>query len=160
MKPLYAKEITSSIVDLAKKSGYTLKIDDATFITNASLNNYDMAYNTLEKIFLYYNNPCNIETTIVHNLTSMSLEDNNFKFVDAVVRNDLNTINKMIKDFKIQKIEPLALFNLIAREYRRHTVRETVVQDIEYILLHPSFLAIRRNPLRAEVVDKEEVHDG
>ena len=24
----------------------------------------------------------------------------------------------MIKDFKIQKIEPLALFNLIAREYR------------------------------------------
>ena len=118
MKPLYAKEITSRIVDLAKKSGYTLKIDDATFITNASLNNYDMAYNTLEKIFLYYNNPCNIETTIVHNLTSMSLEDNNFKFVDAVVRNDLNTINKMIKDFKIQKIEPLALFNLIAREYR------------------------------------------
>ena len=118
IKPLYQKEIVSRLLDIAKKNGYVLSIESATYISKSSLDNYDIAYNNLEKIFLYYSKPCKINDNDVINLVSMSLEENNFKFIDAVINKNINESFRILNDLKIKKIEPLSLFNLLAREYR------------------------------------------
>lgn len=118
IKPLNYKEISQRLIDLAKKNNYKLSLSDANYITYASLNNYDIAYNQLEKVFLYYNKPGEILKKDLENLISSNLEDNNFKFVDAVINRDIPKAVKLIKDFKLFKIEPLILINLLSKEYR------------------------------------------
>lgn len=118
IKPLYQKDIISRLLDIAKKNGYILSIESATYISKSSLDNYDIAYNNLEKIFLYYGTPCQIKDEDVINLVSISLEENNFKFIDAVINKNINESFRILNDLKIKKIEPLSLFNLLAREYR------------------------------------------
>ena len=46
------------------------------------------------------------------------MEENNFKFIESVINNDTENAFKILNDLKIKKIEPLSLFNLLAREYR------------------------------------------
>lgn len=115
---LYQKDIVNRLLELAKNNSYTLSLESATYISKSSLDNYDIAYNNLEKIFLYYNNPCQIRDIDVHNLVSVSLEENNFKFVESVLNKNLKNAFKILNDLKIKKIEPLSLFSLLAREYR------------------------------------------
>lgn len=128
LKPLYESDIILKLMNKAKSNGYILSEEIAKYISNASLNNYDVAYMTLEKIYLYYNEPCKIEDRIVKELTSISLEDNNFKFIDAYFNDDYNLVNKMIKDFKIQKVEPFSIFNLLIREYRNMLLLKELYQ--------------------------------
>ena len=109
---LYQKDIVNKLIEIAEKKDYNLSIESAIYISKSSLDNYDIAYNNLEKIFLYYNKPCKINESDVINLVSVSLEENNFKFIESVINNDTEN------DLKIKKIEPLSLFNLLAREYR------------------------------------------
>ena len=109
---LYQKDIVNKLIEIAEKKDYNLSIESAIYISKSSLDNYDIAYNNLEKIFLYYNKPCKINESDVINLVSVSLEENNFKFIESVINNYTEN------DLKIKKIEPLSLFNLLAREYR------------------------------------------
>ena len=115
---LYQKDIVNKLIEIAKKKDYNLSIESAIYISKSSLDNYDIAYNNLEKIFLYYNKPCKINESDVINLVSVSLEENNFKFIESVINNDTENAFKILNDLKIKKIEPLSLFNLLAREYR------------------------------------------
>ena len=115
---LYQKDIVNKLIEIAKKNDYNLSIESAIYISKSSLDNYDIAYNNLEKIFLYYNKPCKINESDVINLVSVSLEENNFKFIESVINNDTENAFKILNDLKIKKIEPLSLFNLLAREYR------------------------------------------
>ena len=115
---LYQKDIVNKLIEKEKKKDYNLSIESAIYISKSSLDNYDIAYNNLEKIFLYYNKPCKINESDVINLVSVSLEENNFKFIESVINNDTENAFKILNDLKIKKIEPLSLFNLLAREYR------------------------------------------
>lgn len=115
---LYQKDIVNKLIEIAKKKDYNLSTESAIYISKSSLDNYDIAYNNLEKIFLYYNKPCKINESDVINLVSVSLEENNFKFIESVINNDTENAFKILNDLKIKKIEPLSLFNLLAREYR------------------------------------------
>ena len=115
---LYQKDIVNKLIEIAEKKDYNLSIESAIYISKSSLDNYDIAYNNLEKIFLYYNKPCKINESDVINLVSVSLEENNFKFIESVINNDTENAFKILNDLKIKKIEPLSLFNLLAREYR------------------------------------------
>ena len=115
---LYQKDIVNKLIEIAEKKDYNLSIESAIYISKSSLDNYDIAYNNLEKIFLYYNKPCKINESDVINLVSVSLEENNFKFIESVINNDTGNAFKILNDLKIKKIEPLSLFNLLAREYR------------------------------------------
>lgn len=118
IKPLNYKEINQKLINISKEKGYKLSESNASYITFASLNNYDIAYIQLEKIFLFYLKPCEILKSDLENLISSSLDDNNFKFIDAVIKKDVKSAMKLIKDFKLFKIEPIALITLLAREYR------------------------------------------
>ena len=118
IKPLNYKDISQKLIQVARKNGYKLYQNDANYITFASLSNYDIAYNQLEKVFLYYNKPCDIEKSVLDKLISHSLDDNNFKFVDAVIKRNIFDAMKLIDDFKLFKIEPIVLVAMLAKEYR------------------------------------------
>ena len=118
LKSMYANDAASKIMEEVKKMGYTISYEDARYIIDTSLNNFDIAMNNIAKICLYYNSPCKIKSEDVKELTSVSIEDNQFKFVDAVITGNYNQAFKILKDFKIQKIEPFILIYMLAREYR------------------------------------------
>ena len=128
IKPLNYKDISQKLMAIAKKNGYKLYLNDANYITFASLSNYDIAYNQLEKVFLYYNNPCEIEKRVLENLISHSLDDNSFKFVDAVIKRNINDAINIINDFKLFKIEPLILVSMLAKEYRNLLITKDLYQ--------------------------------
>lgn len=128
IKPLNYKDISQKLMTIAKKNGYKLYLNDANYITFASLSNYDIAYNQLEKVFLYYNNPCEIEKRVLENLISHSLDDNSFKFVDAVIKRNINDAISIINDFKLFKIEPLILVSMLAKEYRSLLITKDLYQ--------------------------------
>ena len=118
VKPLTYKEVTDRIIADFKHNKYKISYDDANYITNKCLNNYDLVMMELEKIYLYYNEPTNIKRKDLENIISKYMDDNNFKFVDAVIKNDYKLSTKLLNDFKIQKVEPIALLSLLVREYR------------------------------------------
>ena len=118
LKSMYANDAASKIMEEVKKRGFTISYEDARYIIDTSLNNFDIAMNNIDKICLYYGEPCKIKSEDVKELTSVSIEDNQFKFVDAVITGNYKQAFKILKDFKIQKIEPFILFNMLAREYR------------------------------------------
>ena len=129
IKPLNYKDISQKLIDLAKKNNYKLSLSNANYITYTSLNNYDLAYNNLEKVFLYYNKPCEIEKKDLENLISSNLEDNNFKFVDAVINRDIPKAINLIKDFKLFKTEPIILINLLSKEYRNLLLTKELINN-------------------------------
>ena len=118
VKPLTYKEVTDRIIADFKHNKYKISYDDANYITNKCLNNYDLVMMELKKIYLYYNEPTDIKRKDLENIISKYMDDNNFKFVDAVIKNDYKLSTKLLNDFKIQKVEPIALLSLLVREYR------------------------------------------
>ena len=118
VKPFNYKDINAKLISKCKANGFKLSEANASYITFSSLSNYDIAAMQLEKVMLYYDEPCEIKKDDLENLVSKSLDDNNFKFVDAVINKDIKTAMQLIKDFKLFKIEPLVLVSLLAREYR------------------------------------------
>lgn len=128
IKPLNYKDISQKLINIARKNGYKLYLPDANYITFSSLSNYDIAYNQLEKVFLYYNEPCEIEKRVLDNVISRSLDDNNFRFVDAVIKRNIAEALKIINDFKLFKIEPLILVSMLANEYRNILITKDLFQ--------------------------------
>ena len=128
IKQLNYKDISQKLIGIARKKGFKLFLNDANYITFSSLCNYDIAYNELEKVFLYYKEPCEIEKRVLDNVISRSLDDNNFRFVDAVIKRNINDAIKMINDFKLFKIEPLILVSMLAKEYRNLLITKDLYQ--------------------------------
>ena len=96
------------------------KIDDKSlwYIINNSLGNFDLCINELNKIMIYYSKPCEIKYEDVINLTSNSIEDNNFKLVDSIISRNLETSLKLLNDSKTLKVEPNVILSLIYREFK------------------------------------------
>ena len=111
-------DMSNKIRAYVKKNGYSISTDAIQFIMNGCLNNYDLAYNELNKLFLFYNKPQEILLDDVKNIISRSLIDNNFKFVEAVIEKNMNKASKILEDLYSLKVDPIALLMLLAREYR------------------------------------------
>lgn len=116
---LKPKEIYSRVEKTLKDSGY--KLDNSNtgyYIVNNALNNYDLAINEVEKIKLYYGKGCTVKYDDVVNIVSKNIEDNNFKFIDTVISKDIKEAFKMHDDLMIQKVEPIMLMSMLAKEVR------------------------------------------
>lgn len=111
-------EMKNELYKIAKNCNY--QIDDNTlwYIINNTLGNFDLAINELNKIMLYYSNPCAIKYEDVTNLVSKNIEDNNFKLVDFIIQRDLENSLRMLNELKILKVEPNVIISLIYREFR------------------------------------------
>src|SRR5574344_1419766 len=118
IKPLTYKDSINQIIKYCESNKFRISYDNANYLINKCLNNLDIAFMELEKIFLFYNKPFTINKTDIENLIANQMNDNNFKFVDAVIEKNIDISLKLLNDFKIQKVEPVALISLLAREYR------------------------------------------
>ena len=111
-------EIENRVEKYFQKENYKIDKDTIKYIVANSLNNYDLVMNEVEKIILYYNNPCYIKKQDVENIISKSINTNNFLFVDALIDGDLEKSLSLLNDLKTMKVEPTILITLIARDIR------------------------------------------
>src|SRR5574344_1218045 len=126
IKPLTYKEIIDRIIAYFKNKKYKISYDNASYIANCCLNNYDLVMMELEKILLYYPEPSEILKEDLENIISKYLDDNNFKFVDAVINKDFKTSLKLLGVCRLNKGEPLGLISLLAREYRTMLISKSL----------------------------------
>ncbi len=80
--------------------------------------NLDLIYNELDKLFIYYENPCEMKYNDVLEIVSKPIDDNNFHFVDALVNKKGNDIYNILNDLITSKVDTASLIILIAREFR------------------------------------------
>lgn len=111
-------ELKNEIKDIINKEGYTISDDSLWYIVNNSLGNFDLAINEVNKLFLYYNKPCKILHDDVVNLVSHTIEDNNFKLVDSIIKRDLQLSLSYLKESEILKVEPSQIISLLYREFK------------------------------------------
>lgn len=111
-------EIENRVGNTFKKSGFKIDSETIKYIVQNGLNNYDLIMNEVEKIMLFYSEPCFIKYEDVTKIISKSINTNNFLFVDAVVEGNLEKSLSLLNDLKIMKVEPTVILALIARDFR------------------------------------------
>ncbi len=111
-------DLMNKVRDMVFQNKYKIDNETIEYIIASCQNNFDLIYNELQKIFLYYETPQKIALTDVYEIVSKTLMDNNFKFVDAVIRKEGKFALKILEDLYTLKVEPIALLILLAREYR------------------------------------------
>ena len=131
-------EIEKRLLEYFNKQGFKIENESIKYIVSNSLNNYDCAMNEANKVFLYYDSPTYITYEDVVNIVSVSLNDNNFLFVDAVVDNDLKRSLKLLNDLKIMKVDATILLSLLARDFRiMYNVKVMLSENIrEYAIMN------------------------
>ena len=115
---LKPKELYDLTEHLLKDKGYKADKNIIYYIINQCLNNYDLIYNEINKIDLYYGKGCTLKLDEVSNIVSRVMEDNNFKFIDAVMNRNIKEIFNIYDDLKVIKVEPIMLLAMIAKEMR------------------------------------------
>ncbi len=118
LKEMYKKDLIQIVNEYVKDNKYTIDYKSVNYIIDSCLNNYDLIINELDKIFLYYNKPTDILYDDVVGLVAPILNDNSFKFIEAVINKDLKLSFKIYDELVINKVEPISLIILLAREYR------------------------------------------
>ena len=115
---LKTNDLISKVRDYVFNNKYKIDTETIQYIMNACGNNYDLIYNELNKMFLYYMEPQMITLDDVKQIVSKSLQDNHFKFIEAVVSKDIQKAMRILDDLYVLKVDPISLFMLLAREYR------------------------------------------
>ena len=110
-------ELMNKIRDKVFQHKFKIESETIEYIENACQNKYDLIYNELEKIFLYYKEPQKIELSDVKQIVSRTLQDNNFKFVDAVIQKNMSVALTILEDLYTLKVDPIVLLNLLSREF-------------------------------------------
>lgn len=111
-------ELVKKVMNDLKKENYIISYDDSKDLVKNCLNNYDLIYNEIEKIKLYYQTPQEILSKDLKKLISKTEEDNAFRLINAIIQKDFNQIFSIFEDLKLFKEEPIMLISLLAREYR------------------------------------------
>lgn len=118
IEDLKAKDILNKLEKSLKDDGYKCDYNTLYYIINNSLNNYDLAMNEIDKIKLYYGKGCTVKQEDVSNIVSHVIEDNNFKFIDTIMSKNIKESFKIYDDLMIQKVEPIMLMSMLAKEIR------------------------------------------
>ena len=122
-------EIENRLKDYFKKNNMMIDDESVKYIVSNNLNNYDLIMKEVEKILLYYKEPGRITYNDVFNISSRSINTNNFLLVDAIVNNDLEKSLSLYNDLKVMKTEPTVLISLIARDFRIMYNIKTMLSD-------------------------------
>ena len=121
--------LVKKIMSDLKKQRYNIDYETSKYIVKNCLNNYDLIFNELEKIKIFYGEKKDILLNDVKNLNSNNIEDNVFKLVNSVIEKD-DKMYKYFQDLKLFKEDPIKLIVLIAREYRYMYIIKNV-QDMD-----------------------------
>ena len=112
--PQYS-ELNKKLKKYLQENKKTITDDALNFIINNCNNNYDVIINELDKLTLL--DIPNITLAIANETCSHILNNNNFKFLDAVLNKNLSLSVKLFNEYKIKRQEPIILLVLLAREY-------------------------------------------
>ena len=106
-------------LEIKKKMSY-YKVEDATvrYMIEACLSSLDILEQEIEKLSLKYSEGDSISLSEMKKIIVPNVNDNVFKFVDAVIQKDAYQIFHLYQDFLTIKTDSLQLMNLLAREYR------------------------------------------
>lgn len=115
---LKPKEIQTKLEKMLKNDGYTTDKNVLQYIVESCQNNYDLVLNEVEKIKLYYGEGCNLEIKDIRKIVCSNIEDNNFKFIEVVMNKNIKEAFKIYEDLMIQKVEPIMLMSMLAKEIR------------------------------------------
>lgn len=115
---LKPKEIFSRVDKVLKENGYKCDSSIIYSIISNSQNNYDLVMNEIDKIQLYYGKGCVVRKEDVVQIVSRFIEDNNFKFIESVMSKNIKDSFKIFDDLMLQKVEPILLMSLLAKEVR------------------------------------------
>lgn len=118
LEDLKPKEIYAKLDKSLKNDGYKIDSNTGYYIINNSQNNYDLVMNEVDKIKLYYGKGCSVKLEDVCNIVSRNIEDNNFKFIDSIINRDIKEAFKIYDDLMLQKVEPIMLMSMIAKDIR------------------------------------------
>ena len=111
-------ELESIANKLLKDDGYSADKEILAYIVANCLNKYDLVINEIDKIKLYYGKGTKLKLEEVSNIISKNIEDNNFGFMDAVLDRNIKEAFRFYEDLMIQKVEPIMLLSMIAKEIR------------------------------------------
>lgn len=126
---LKPKEIVTRLDKILKDDGYKCNSDILYYIVNNSLNNYDLAVSEIEKIKLYYGKGVTVKDSDVRNICSHNIDDNNFKFIDAVMKKDIKESFRLYEELMLQKVEPIMLMSMLAKEIRNTLLVKQMVNQ-------------------------------
>lgn len=126
---LKPKEIYAKMDKTFKEDGYKIDSNIGYYIINNSQNNYDLAMNEVDKIKLYYGKGCNVKLEDVSNIVSHNIEDNNFKFIDTILNKDIKEAFKIYDDLMLQKVEPIMLMSMLAKEIRNTLLVKKMINN-------------------------------
>ncbi len=160
-------DMKNELLKIATNAKY--KVDDKSlwYIINNSLNNFDLAYQELKKIMLYYGKPSEIKYNDVEILTSKSISENNFKLVDSIVSRNLDEALKNLEEAKILKVEPSVIIALLGREFRlmlsvilyeenkyayQDVLRELKLADWQYQKIINNLRLYKKEQIKDEIV--------
>jgi len=103
-----------------KKKMQRYKVDDSVvrYFIEACLGNYDFLLNEIDKLSLFFHDNDTISLTEIKKIVVPNVNDNIFKFIDAVISKDAYTVFHLLEDFLSIKIDVLQLINMLSREYR------------------------------------------
>lgn len=116
---LYAPKNYELLQTITKKMArYQVKEETVKYIIEACLNNYDIIMNEIDKLSLYYKDKDFLPLEEIRKIIPSNINENVFKFVDAVVAKDAFTAIRLFEDFLTIKTDPINLIHLVGREYR------------------------------------------
>lgn len=108
------------LIQEAKRKLSNYNIDEKTikYIVEACLGNYDLLCNEISKMKDYFKLGEQISLSMAKEIVPSNVDENIFKFVDAVLKKDLKESLAFLNDFLRLKGDVLQLINMLLREYR------------------------------------------
>ncbi len=111
-------ELKNQIKKTINQEGYKIDDEQCDYLKEACLNNWDLIYNEIKKLSLLLKPNTKITTELLSQIIPKSVKDDTFKFVDAVTQKQMALSFKILDELKLLKIEPIAIINLLARQFR------------------------------------------
>ena len=116
--PWDKKKMREESEQYLRKHNYEVDYKTSNYIIDNVYGSIDILFNELDKIILYYNEPCVIKFQDVVEIIGKEVENTNFNFVSSVVDKNLESSINILNNLKIYKVEQITLLVLLAREYR------------------------------------------
>lgn len=110
------KDLTYKCMELLKKKGYTANYDVANYIVENSYVNYDIMTNEIEKIFVLLK-PCTLTLENLKGIISLSMTNNVYGYINAIINRDLEQSIKLSKNFEQLKIDPMMVLIMLAKDF-------------------------------------------
>ena len=120
LKNLNVTQIFNKIEIYLKENNLIMNRETIYYLINNSLNNYDLVFNELNKIQIYYFNESKRQVNMedLKNIMYTSTDNNIYRFISDVTNKIIIDALEKLQVLKIYKVEPVIIFTALAKDYR------------------------------------------